>query len=336
DGLFAERDGAHGAAAADLLFQRLGLDIGDRIVLGGREYELRSRILTEPDAISDGFGLAPRLMVSLDGLRASGLVQPGSLVEYGYKVRLPEGAATEAAIEQVRTQATEDFPEAGWSIRARTNAAPSLAGNVARFSQFLTLVGLTALVVGGVGVANAVRAYLESKRGVIATFKSLGASGGFVFIVYLVQILMIAVIGVAAGVVIGAAMPFLATAFLSSLLPLPAEAGIYPGALAVGVLFGLMVTLVFALMPLGRARDIPATALFREMGFEARGWPRAVYVMASVSIAVLLALFAIWWSNERLIAVIFIGGMAFAFIVLRSVGTGLQWLARRSPRVRST
>ena len=336
DDIFAERDGAYGAAAADLLFQRLGLELGDRIVLGGQEYELRSRIVTEPDAISDGFGLAPRLMVSLDGLRASGLLQPGSLVEYGYKIRLPEGAATEAAIEQVRTQAAERFPEAGWSIRARTNAAPSLAGNVARFSQFLTLVGLTALVVGGVGVANAVRAYLESKRGVIATFKSLGASGGFVFIVYLVQILMIAAIGIAAGVVIGAAMPFLASAFLSSLLPLPAEAGFYPGALAVGVLFGLMVTLVFALMPLGRARDIPATALFREMGFEARGWPRAVYVIASAGIAVLLALFAIWWSNERMIAVIFIGGMAFAFLVLRSVGEGLQWLARRSPRVRST
>jgi putative ABC transport system permease protein len=336
DDLFAERGGAFGAAAADLLYQRLGLQLGDRIVLGGQEFELRARIVTEPDTISDGFGLAPRLMVSMDGLRSTGLLQPGSLVEFGYKIRLPENAATEAAIERVREAAAADFPEAGWSIRARTNAAPSLAGNVARFSQFLTLVGLTALVVGGVGVANAVRAYLESKRGVIATFKSLGASGGFVFIVYLVQILMIAAIGIAAGVVIGAAMPFLATAFLSTLLPLPAEAGFYPGALAVGVLFGLMVTLVFALMPLGRARDVPATALFREMGFDARGMPRTVYVLSSASIAALLALFAIWWSNERLIAVIFIGGMAFAFVVLRSVGAALQWLARRSPRVRST
>ncbi|MBO6718830.1 MAG: ABC transporter permease [Rhizobiaceae bacterium] len=335
DDLFAERGGAHGAAAADLLFQRLGLEVGDRIVLGSEEFELRARIVTEPDAISDGFGLAPRLMTSIDGLRATGLLQPGSLVEHGYKIRLPAGA-TEAAIETIREQAAAELPEAGWSIRSRTNAAPSLASNVARFSQFLTLVGLTALVVGGVGVANAVRAYLESKRGVIATFKSLGASGGFVFVVYLVQILMIAAIGIAAGVAIGASMPFLATAFLSNFLPLPAEAGFYPGALAVGVLFGLMVTLVFALLPLGRARDVPATALFREMGFEARGWPRAIYVVLSAAIAVLLALFAVWWSEERLIAVIFIGGMAFAFVVLRSVAVGLQWLARRSPRVRST
>lgn len=333
--LFALRDGAYGAAGADLLFQRLGLSLGDRIVLGGREFELRASIVSEPDAISDGFGFAPRMMVSLEGLRAAGLLQPGSLVEFGYKLKLPDGT-TDADIEAIRTEAGERLPEAGWSIRARTNAAPSLASNVARFSQFLTLVGLTALVVGGVGVANAVRAYLDSKRGVIATLKSLGGSGGFVFTVYLVQIMMIALIGIAAGVAIGAAMPFLAVAFLSGFLPLPAEAGFYPAALSVGVLFGLMVTLVFALMPLGRARDVPATALFREKGIDARGRPRTIYVAASVTIAALLSAFAIWWSSERTIAVIFIGGMAFAFMVLRAVAVALQDIARRSPRVRST
>src|SRR5690606_29140773 len=118
----------------------------------------------------------------------------------------------------IRDRAANEFPAAGWSIRTRTNAAPALASNIERFAQFLTLVGLTALVVGGVGVANAVRAYLEAKRGVIATFKSLGATGGFVFAVYLVQIMLIATIGVAIGLVIGAAMPFLASAFLSTVL----------------------------------------------------------------------------------------------------------------------
>ncbi|TJW58107.1 MAG: FtsX-like permease family protein, partial [Mesorhizobium sp.] len=90
-------------------------------------------------------------------------------------------------------------------------------------------VGLTALVVGGVGVANAVRAYLDGKRGVIATFKSLGASGGFVFAVYLVQILMIAVLGITLGVALGALMPFAASAALQSIIPVPAEGGFYPG-----------------------------------------------------------------------------------------------------------
>lgn len=335
DEILVETDGIHGAAAADILFDRLGLSIGDRVSLGNAEFELRAQVVSEPDAISDGFGLAPRLLVSLDGLRASGLIQPGSLVEHAYKVKLPE-QTSEAALRQISERATEAFPEAGWSIRSRTNAAPALSSNVERFSQFLTLVGLTALVVGGVGVANAVRAYLDSKRGVIATFKSLGASGRFVFTVYLVQILAIAGIGIAVGLVLGALMPLATSAMLSSVLPVPAAGGLYPGALGLAALFGVLVTLAFALLPLGRARDVPATALFREMGFDPRGLPRLVYVFATLAVAVALAALAVWTSTDRRIAIIFVGAAIFAFLVLRLVASAVQWLARRSPRVRST
>jgi putative ABC transport system permease protein len=333
--LLAQMNGTYGAAAPDLLFERLGLGVGDRVKLGSATFQLRSRIVTEPDAVSDGFGFAPRLLVSMEGLRVSGLIQPGSLVEFAYKVRLRNGA-NEAELAAIRDRSRAEFPQAGWAIRTRNNAAPSLSSNIERFSQFLTLVGLTALVVGGVGVANAVRAYLDGKRCVIATFKSLGASGGFVFTVYLVQILIIAGIGIAAGLVLGALMPFAASAALQSLIPVPAQAGIYPGALAIAALFGLLVTLAFALLPLGRARDIPATALFREMGFEARGFPRLVYVASALAIAAALALLAILFSDDRWIASIFVGATVFAFIVLRSVGWLVQRIARKSPRVRST
>lgn len=330
-----ERDGVFGAVAPDILFQRLGLEIGDRVVLGDQVFELRAELLTEPDAISDGFGLAPRLMVSIDGLRASGLLQEGSLVEHGYKIRMPLGTS-EDEIAAVQAEAGERFPEAGWSIRSRTNAAPSLSSNIERFSQFLTLVGLTALVVGGVGVANAVRAYLDAKRGVIATFKSLGASGALVFSIYLIQILIIAGVGIAIGLLLAAIMPFAASAMLANVLPIPSEGGIYPGALALAALFGLMVTLAFAILPLGRARDVPATALFRELGLEGRGMPRAVYVLSATAIAVLLAFLAVWFSDDRRIATIFVGATIFAFLVLRIVGNLVQTLARRSPRVSST
>jgi putative ABC transport system permease protein len=334
--LFGQKSGVFGAAAPDLLFDRLHLKIGDRLKLGKATFELRARLTTEPDAVSDGFGFAPRLMVSTDGLAASGLVQPGSLVENAYKVRLPVGGAGDARIKDIQTEAARDFPQAGWSIRTRGNAAPALSSNIERFSQFLTLVGLTALVVGGVGVANAVRAYLDGKRGVIATFKSLGASGGFVFTVYLVQILMITAIGIVLGLVLGALMPFAASAALQSLIPVPAQGGFYPGALGMAALFGLLVTLAFALLPLGRARDVPATALFREMGFEGRGFPRPLYIGMALGIALLLAALAILFSGDRHIASIFVGATVFAFLVLRIVGALVQWAAKKSPRVRST
>jgi len=189
-------------------------------------------------------------------------------------------------------------------------------------------------VVGGVGVANAVRAYLDGKRGVIATFKSLGASGGFVFAVYLVQILIIAALGIVLGLVLGALMPFVASAALQSVIPVPAEGGFYPGALAMAALFGLLVTLAFALLPLGRARDVPATALFREMGLEGRGLPRPVYVASAIGIALILAALAILFSGDQRIASIFVGATIFAFLVLRLVGALVQWAARKSPRVR--
>ncbi|MFE0017231.1 ABC transporter permease [Mesorhizobium sp. NPDC059054] len=333
--LFGKVAGVFGAAAPDLLFERLHLQLGDSIKLGNTTFELRARLTSEPDAVSDGFGFAPRLLISREGLAASGLVQPGSLVENAYKVRLPQNAS-EADIETIRRQATEKFPEAGWSIRNRTNAAPALASNIERFSQFLTLVGLTALVVGGVGVANAVRAYLDGKRSVIATFKSLGASGGFVFTVYLVQILIISGLGITVGLVLGAAMPFAASAALQSVIPIPAEGGFYPASLALAALFGVMVTLVFALLPLGRARNVPATALFREMGLESTGLPRLPYVATASVIAVALAALAVFMANDRRIAAIFVGATVLSFLVLRVVSALVQLLARRSPRVRST
>ena len=335
DELLGRRGAAWGAVAPDLLFERLGLAPGARIRLGNTVLELRARLVEEPDAVSEGFGFAPRLLVSLDALRDAGLVQPGSMVEFAYKIRLPQGAG-EAELAAIRERAAGAFPQAGWSIRSRTNAAPALSSNIERFSQFLTLVGLTALVVGGVGVANAVRAYLDGKRAVIATFKSLGASGGFVFAVYLVQIVMIAAVGIAAGLAIGALIPFAAGAALSSVIPVPATGGVYPGALGLAALFGLMVTLVFALLPLGRARDVPATALFREAGFESRGLPRLVYVATSLGLAGALALLAIAVADERRIAVIFVGATIVSFIVLRIVGWLVQQAARRSPRVSST
>ncbi|MGL4406306.1 MAG: ABC transporter permease, partial [Notoacmeibacter sp.] len=176
-----------GGIAPQILFDRLSLKLGDRLKLGNVEIELRAVLVTEPDAASDGFGFAPHLLISDAALKASGLIQPGSLVEHSYKIALPAGADAKA----VRTATEQKFPEAGFGIRTRDNASPALSSNIERFSQFLTLVGLSALAVGGVGVANAVRAYLDTKRGVIATLKCLGGSGSFVFTVYMVQILIL-------------------------------------------------------------------------------------------------------------------------------------------------
>ncbi|MBV2142251.1 ABC transporter permease [Falsochrobactrum sp. TDYN1] len=330
-----EKDGVYGAAVSQDFLNRMGLSLGAKILLGSETYELRALIESEPDLLSSGFNFAPRFLVSLDGLRASGLIQPGSLVDHIYKVALPDNAP-DSAIAQVRRRATADFPDAGWNIRSRANAAPALSANIERFSQFLTLVGLTALIVGGVGVGNAVRAYLDGKRGVIATFKSLGAPAGFAVLVYLTQIMVIGVIGIAIGLVLAAIMPYAAAIALANYLPVVDGGGFFPGALVLAAVFGLVTTLAFAIIPLGRARNIPATALFREQGFEQRGLPPFLYLGLAILLIAALAGLALYVAYDRRTAAIFIVAAIAAFGVLRLVADGIGWLARRAPRVRST
>jgi len=329
--LLARQADTFGALAAPLLLERLGLRDGDQLLLGNARLTLRGTITAEPDALSEGFGFAPRLIVSREALAASGLITTGSLVEHGYKIRLddPSTRSTLAA------RANREFPSAGWAIRTSDRAAPSLTENVDRFSQFLTLVGLTALIVGGVGVANAVRAFLDAKRTTIATFKCLGAPASVVTMIYLIQIMLLAVVGILIGLVIGAISPFVALQFLEGVLPVPKEVTFYPSALALAALFGILITFAFAVLPLGHAREVPATALFREQSFDNTRLPSWPYLLAAgVALAALAAL-AIVSAEERFIASVFLAAVAGAFVLLRLVAALIAALARRSPRVNS-
>ncbi|SFB25590.1 putative ABC transport system permease protein [Rhizobium sp. NFR07] len=329
--LLGQEGGIYGALAAPLLMDRLGLSPGDELLLGNTRIMVRGTITNEPDALSDGFGFAPRLMVSRDALAASGLIAVGSLVEHSYKIRLAEPSTRGA----IAARAGKEFPDAGWSVRTSDRAAPSLAENIDRFSQFLTLVGLTALIVGGVGIANAVRAFLDAKRTTIATFKCLGAPASVVTMIYLIQIMLLAAVGIVVGLVVGAIAPFIAFHYLEGVLPVPEGGALYPSALAIAAAFGIVVTFAFAILPLGHAREVPATALFREQGFEARRLPSWPYLLAAGAALAALAALAILWADDRRIASVFLISVAGAFLLLRIVAAGITALARKSPSVNS-
>jgi putative ABC transport system permease protein len=329
--LLAKDGDGFGALAAPLLLERLGLRQGDQILLGNVKLTLRGTIAAEPDALSDGFGFAPRLLIGREALLASGLITTGSLVEHAYKVKL-----NDPSIRSTLTgRANREFPSAGWSIRSSDRAAPSLTENVERFSQFLTLVGLTALIVGGVGVANAVRAFLDAKRTTIATFKCLGAPASVVTLIYLIQILLLAVVGITIGLAIGAVAPFVALQFLEGVLPVPKEVTFYPSALLYAALFGLLITFAFAILPLGHAREVPATALFREQSFDNVRLPSWPYLIAAAAALAALAALSIVTAEDRFVAAVFLAAVAAAFVLLRLVAVLIAGLARRSPRVNS-
>jgi putative ABC transport system permease protein len=238
-------------------------------------------------------------------------------------------------VRAVTAAAQAQLPEAGWEVRSRSNASPALERNVERFTQYLTLVGLTALLVGGVGVANAVKGHLDRRREVIATLKAVGATGSRVFRIYLTQVLVLAALGALPGLAIGAALPFLIAWGFGAVLPLPIAPAVHPGELALALLYGLLTAAAFALWPLGRAHDVPVSALFRDEVANERHWPRRPYIIATALVGCALAGVAVELAYDRRIAAIFVGAAVAVFVLLRLVAALLMLVARRLPRPRS-
>src|SRR4029079_1309224 len=289
-----------------------------------------------PDKLAGSIGFGPRLLISEAALRATGLLQPGSVVRWHYRLRLPDNDATDTGVRAVTTAAQAQLPEAGWEVRSRGNASPSLERNVERFTQYLTLIGLTALLVGGVGVANAVKSHIDRKPSVSATLRALGATGGRVFAIYLVQVSMLSAIGAAIGIAVGAALPFGIAAAFGPLIPLPIAPALHPDELALAFAYGLLTALAFALWPLGRAHDVPVSALFRDAVAPGRRWPRHRYIAAAALVVASLAAAAVTQTYDRRIAMIFVGAAAAVCVTLQLVAVALMAAARRLPHAHMT
>ena len=321
----ARSDGAWGALVDPALAERLGLAAGDVLVVGGLDFEVRGIIAREPDRAGSGppFGFWPRVMTSLDALAATELLREGSLVHHQYAARL----ASEVRLEEARAALGETLLDSGWQMRTYDDAAPGIRRMIERLGSFLSLVGLTALLVGGVGVGNAVRAWLDTRLGVIATLKCIGASRSVVFRTYLFQLMAIAGLGVLAGLALGAFVPVVVSRAIEPLLPAPVALGVYPGVLALAVAFGLLTALTFTVWPLSRAHETPAVALFRGAGIGARAGRRS-HLAAALAGGAALAVLAVATAPDRWFAVWFILGAALVLLVFRVAGWAMMRAAR--------
>ncbi|MGN6749960.1 MAG: ABC transporter permease, partial [Xanthobacteraceae bacterium] len=268
--------------------------------------------------------------------RGRGLFHPGRGVRWKSGLQLPTAHSRAGAGAALEKLAQAEFPEAGWESRTRSKASPQLERNVDRFSQYLTLVGLATLLIGGVGVANAVASHLARNRETIATLKALGASGGAIFAVYCTEILAVALAATLLGAALGAALPFAITYLFGTVLPLPVEPAVQPGVLALAVVYGVLTALAFSLWPLGRAHDISVSMLFRDQVAGGRSWPRARYIAASAAIVAVLAALAVFTTYDRRIAAFFLAAAAAVFVLLRLVAALVMAMARRAPRQNST
>ncbi len=325
----ARRDGVWGVVAEPAVLTRLGLAVGDQLGIGNAVFDLRDTIATEPDRLGAGLSLGPRVMIALQALEATGLRRPGSLIEWDHRLDLVGGDPV-----AVRAAIAATFPDAGWRIRDFRNAAPQLTQFVDRLTLFLTLVGLTALLVGGVGVGNAVRGYLDGKTATIATLKCVGGSGAVVFTAYLLQVLVLTAAGTGIGLVLGALTPLVAGEALKGILPFSHTLTLSPGGLAQATAFGFLTALSFSLWPLGRARDVAPTALFRALIAPPGGRPRPVYQAATGLAAATLAAVTILSAYNPIFAAWFVGGATVAVAVFLGAARLVTGLVGRLPRIR--
>ena len=318
-----------GAVAEQSLLDHLHIAHGGILRIGTQNFRITATLTNEPDRLSGGFSLGPHVIVSDAALKLTGLVTLGSLIEYYYRVATPDDP------KAFRKAAQSAFPDAGWEIHDRADAAPGLRRFVEQVTMFLTLVGLTALAVGGVGAGQAVSAFLDRKREEIATLKALGAEGGLIFLTFFMQVMAIALIAVVLGLLIGAAAPFFVANFYGDEIPAPAVYAIYPAPLLLAACFGIFSAAAFSIPPLARAREIAPASLFRDLVARTNTRARLPYLAAAAGAGLIVVALALFISPSPIFALWFIAGVAAALIALAALAWGLRFALKRLPRSRT-
>ena len=318
-----------------VLLERLGIQIGDTLKIGDAEMVIAGTLGQQPDRLADRLSYGPKVLMSRETLETTGLVQPGSLIRWTYRVKLPNDAGTNRGIlTETRKEMEAAFPQSGFAIRDWTDPAPSLRRNAQRFTQFINFVGLTALLLGGIGVGNAIQSYMAKKRDVIATFKCLGATSGLVLRVYLIQAVMLAGLGILIGLALGALAPLAIATLYEDALPLPLAVEPHPIPLMVAALAGLLTMVLFVLWPLGRASLISPARLMRSGLTDERTRSATSFAIGSTAAGLALFVLAIAASEERLVTAAISLGILLAFGLLYGFGILVQRYAAKHRRTK--
>jgi len=320
-----------GASVQPLLLERLGLKLGDKLKIGTLDVEITALIDKLPDALSGRLSYGPTVILPLSKMNETGLVRPGALVRWRYALKLPGVETGKRALIETRAQLKSRLSGRGFTITDTRNPAPQIRRTLERLRQFLTLVGLTALLVGGVGVANAVSTFIDKNRKTIATLKSIGATGNQIFTLFLVEVLGLALVGVLIGLILGQLIPGLIGWFFSDTLPINLSPTLSVSSLVTALTYGVLVSLLFSIWPLGRLAKMGAAVLFRDEVAESSSWPSLPIIVLTVLLAVLLVALAVLSSDARKLAIYFCLSTALVFVVFIALGSLITWLARKAP-----
>lgn len=317
------------ALVHDSLLVRLGLRVGDRLTIGEGDFTVSGVIRQEPDRAVGVFSLGPRVLIDAGDLEGTRLIRQGSRVRHRVLFRLAAGRDADAFRDALAARLTD----ASVRVTTYTQAQPGVRRFWKQLTVYLGLTGLVALMVGGIGVATSVRAFIQEKLETIAVLKCLGAGWRQVLAAYLLQTVLLGLGGSLLGAALGSALQWALTPVLAPLMPVPLEAGVSARAVLAGLAMGTGLTLLFALWPLMDIRRVPPALILRRE-VETRLPGRRPW-LAAVPIAAGLGALAVWEAGSFTVGAIFIGGLAVALILLAAGARLVIEGARRLPRVRS-
>lgn len=328
-------------AVGDDLLLRLHLKLGDSIKLGTQVFKIAAVVEDEPDRLSGSFAAGPRVLMTQKALAATGLVAPGSRVTRRYLFKLKPvqagKALSDAEVAKLKTALETLMPEA--QITDYREANPALTKALDGATGLLSLMSLVALVLGAVGVAMAMRSHLQQRLDSIAIMKSLGAGSRQIMKIYLMQTLLLGLGGGVLGVVLGIGVQLAFPLFLAKLLHLTPRLQLEPHAIGLGLMAGLLTTLLFTLPPLLDIRNVRPILILRR-NVEAADDPFATRFMrrlkgsaaqlgASVLIVAGLVVLATRVSDSRQVGWTFAVGLVASLLVLLMASAATLWLLRR-------
>jgi putative ABC transport system permease protein len=316
--------------ASDLL-AHLELKVGDALQIGGQPFRIAGIVLAEPDRVSVSFTLGPRVFLSGAGFARTHLEEQGSRVGYRALVRLPDGTST-AALDAAAERLKQGLPAGdGFRVETYRQAQPALRQNLSRIERFLGLVALLSLFVGGIGVAQSVRAWLAGRLDAIAILKCLGMRPREIFPLYLGQTVLLGLAGSLVGIAAGAAVQLLLPRLFPDLIPPELIHPWQPAALLRGLGLGVGVALLFSLPPLSAVLRVPPARVLRR---DAEPLPRHRWVSAATLLALVAGIWgmAAFQSHSALLGAQFTGGVAVVTAALALAAFLVSWAVRKLPR----
>ncbi len=337
-----------GAVAQESLLISLGIQLHDHVQIGQAWFTVTGMLVKEPDRVATAFSLGPRVMISRQALHATDLVKPGSRVRERYLLRVPESLSLDALRGELQGRLSAE----GAGVSSYRDAQPRIRRFLDQLTVYLGLIGLTALFVGGIGIACTIHGFMRHKLTTVAILKTLGADAGLLIRVYLLQSLFMGCLGSLGGVGLGIGVQRLLPAFLGELIPLAVSSQITWLPLAKGLLVGLLTTFCFTIWPLLSIREIPPALVFRReveqhqipiTGSRFRWMWNAVREIARdrhrLGTAVLmgcgLIVPAAWQARSLTLGALFIVAFGAAVILLQGGAWALLQGLRQLPRPRS-